>query len=113
MQVLLVEDHTDTRAVLGMLLNRCGCQTVTAKNAGDARSRLEQMRFDVLISDLTLPDGDGLDLVREAKQKQTLRAIALTGRDSAEDRDLGLQAGFDCYLTKPIDFQELRKALKP
>ncbi len=111
MQVLLVEDHTDTRAVLGMLLNRCGCQTVVAKNAGDARSRLAGMRFDVLISDLNLPDGDGLDLVREAKQKQTLKAIALTGRDSAEDRDLGFRAGFDCYLTKPIDFHELREAL--
>jgi len=68
---------------------------VTAKNAVDARSRLAEMRFDVLISDLNLPDGDGLDLVREAKQRHGLRAIALTGRDSAEERDLGLRAGFD------------------
>jgi DNA-binding response OmpR family regulator len=111
MNVLLIEDHTDTRTVLCTLLNRCGCQTVTAKNAGDARARLGQMRFDVLISDLNLPDGDGLDLVREAKQKQQLKAIALTGRTSDEERTLGLDAGFDCYLTKPIDFHELRQAL--
>ena len=112
MNVLLVEDHTDTRSVLGVLLNRCGCQTVTAKNMRDARSRLQAMRFDVLISDLNLPDGDGIDLVREAKQAQQLKAIAITGRTSDEDRDAGIGAGFDCYLTKPLDFHQLREALK-
>lgn len=112
MQVLLVEDHTDTRTVLGTLLNRCGCRTVTAKTVRDARSRLQEMRFDVLISDLNLPDGDGIDLVREAKQAQQLKAIAITGRTSDEEREEGLGAGFDCYLTKPIDFQQLRQALK-
>lgn len=112
MQVLLVEDHTDTRTVLGTLLNRCGCRTVTAKNLRDARARLEEMRFDVLISDLNLPDGDGIDLVKEAKRAQQLKAIAITGRCSDEEREEGLRAGFDCYLTKPIDFQQLREALK-
>jgi DNA-binding response OmpR family regulator len=112
MNVLLVEDHADTRSVLGVLLNRCGCRTVSAKNMRDARSRLQDMRFDVLISDLNLPDGDGIDLMREAKQAQQLKAIAITGRTSDEERDQGLDAGFDCYITKPIDFQQLRKALK-
>ena len=112
MQVLLVEDHTDTRTVLGMLLNRCGCRTVTAKNLRDAQARLQEMRFDVLISDLNLPDGDGIDLVKEAKQSQKLKAIAITGRTSDEERSAGLGAGFDCYLTKPIDFQQLRQALR-
>jgi DNA-binding response OmpR family regulator len=113
MQILLVEDHTDTRAVLEMLLSRCGCRIVTAKNAAVARRRLEEMKFDVLISDLNLPDGDGLELVREAKQKHELKAIAVTARDAPEERDAGLRAGFDYYLTKPIDLQELRKALRP
>ena len=112
MQVLLVEDHTDTRAVLSTLLNRCGCRTVTAKNLREARTRLEEMRFEILLCDLNLPDGDGLDLVREAKKLQPLKAIALTGRDSEEERAAGVEAGFDCYLTKPINFQELRKAIK-
>ncbi len=112
MLVLLVEDHTDTRGVLGLLLNRCGCQTVTAKNARDARARLEEMRFDVLISDLNLPDGDGIELVCVAKKKQALKAIALTGRASPEEREAGLAAGFDFYLTKPIDFLELKQVLK-
>jgi DNA-binding response OmpR family regulator len=71
MTVLLVEDHADTRSVLEMLLNRCGCQTVTARSLKDARARLKEMSFDMLISDLNLPDGDGLDLVCEAKHKCT------------------------------------------
>ena len=112
MQVLLVEDHADTRTVLGTLLNRCGCRTVTAKNLRDARARLEEMRFDVLISDLNLPDGDGIDLVRDAKRAQQLKAIAITGRTSDEEREQGLAAGFDSYLTKPIDLQQLRRLLK-
>jgi DNA-binding response OmpR family regulator len=90
MTVLLVEDHADTRSVLEMLLNRCGCQTVTSKNLKDARARLKEMSFDMLISDLNLPDGDGLDLVREAKQTHKLKAIAITGRTSDEERDRGL-----------------------
>src|SRR5437588_148779 len=106
MLVLLVEDHGDTRGVLGLLLNRCGCRTVTAKTLKDARSRLDGMKFDVLVSDLNLPDGDGLDLVREAKQKAPIKAIALTGRTSADERREGLEAGFDYYLTKPVDFHE-------
>jgi DNA-binding response OmpR family regulator len=112
MQVLLVEDHTDTRTVLGMLLNRCGCNTVTAKTAADARTRLAEMQFDVLISDLNLPDGDGIDLVREAKEQRPIKAIALTGRTTPEERGAGLEAGFDYYLTKPVDFHELRQAVK-
>lgn len=112
MIVLLVEDHTDTRQVLSVLLERCGCQTVTAKTAADARSRLNGMHFDVLISDLNLPDGDGLDLVREAKEKYALKTIALTGRAAPEERQAGLDAGFDFYLTKPIDFHALRQALR-
>lgn len=111
MHVLLVEDHADTRAVLSTLLNRCGCQTVTAKNIRDARARLGEMHFEVLISDLNLPDGDGIDLVREAKKLQPVKAIALTGRVSDEERAAGVAAGFDHYLTKPIDFHELRRAL--
>lgn len=112
MNLLIVEDHTDTRTVLSTLLSRCGLKIVTAKNIQDARARLEGMHFDVLISDLNLPDGDGLELARHAKRiQQHLKAIALTGRESAEERALGMKAGFDCYLTKPIDYHELRQAI--
>lgn len=111
MRVLLVEDHTDTRSVFSLLLSRSGCQIVAAKNIREARTRLAEMRFDFLISDLNLPDGDGIELVREAKRIHDLTAIAVTGRESEEERASGMAAGFDHYLTKPIDFQKLRQAL--
>lgn len=111
MQVLLVEDHTDTRSVFSLLLSRSGCQIVAAKNLREARARLAEMRFDFLISDLNLPDGDGIELVREAKKAQKLRAIAVTGRESEEERASGIAAGFDHYLIKPVDFHQLRQAL--
>ncbi len=113
MQILVVEDHTDTRSILALLLSRCGCRTVTAKNIKEARQRLEEMQFRILISDLNLPDGDGVDLVRQAKKMQpNLKAIAVTGRTSEEERALGMEAGFDCYLTKPVDYLRLREAIK-
>ena len=111
MRVLVVEDHCDTRTVLATLLSRCGCQTVIAKNMKDARSQLATMRFDALVSDLNLPDGDGLDLVAEAKRLHGLKAIAVTGRTEAVERERGLRAGCDFYLTKPVDFHQLRCAL--
>jgi DNA-binding response OmpR family regulator len=74
--------------------------------------RLEEMRFEILICDLNLPDGDGLELAREVKKLQPLKAIAMTGRDSEQERIAGVKAGFDCYLTKPIDFRDLQKALR-
>ena len=111
MRVLVVEDHCDTRTLLSTLLNRCGCQTVIAKNMKDARRQLAEMRFDVLVSDLNLPDGDGLDLVAEAKRLHDLRTIAVTGRTEVEEQERGLRAGCDFYLTKPVDFFQLRCAL--
>ena len=111
MRVLVVEDHGDTRAVLATLLNRCGCRTVIAKNMKDARRHLAAMSFDALISDLNLPDGDGLDLVAEAKRVYSLKAIAVTARIEVTEQERGLRAGCDFYLTKPVDFCQLRSAL--
>jgi DNA-binding response OmpR family regulator len=65
-----------------------------------------------LVSDLNLPDGDGLNLVvAEAKRLHGLKAIAVTGRTEAVERERGLRAGCDFYLTKPVDFHQLRCAL--
>lgn len=77
----------------------------------DASALLLQMPFSVLISDLNLPDGDGVELAREAKAMQKVKAIAITGRSADDDRAVALEAGFDCYLTKPINFADLKRAL--
>ena len=112
MHILLVEDHTDTRVVLSRLLNRCGHHVAMAANVRDALTLLGNMRFDVLLSDIGLPDGDGLQLVCEARKRQPLkRAVALSALATDEDRERGLRAGFDDYLTKPLDFRRLRTVL--
>jgi DNA-binding response OmpR family regulator len=110
--ILLVEDHSDTRRVLSSLLGRAGHEILTAKGITEALQVLATTRVNVLLSDLGLLDGDGLDLVQKAKRLQPkICAIALTARGSQDDVERGRKAGFDHYLTKPFDFHELRTLL--
>ena len=110
--ILLVEDHKDSREVLSSLLAHCGHEVSTAENVHDALVLLDDFRFEVLVCDIGLPDGSGLDLVREAKQRQSWKkTIALTACQQNGERELGLRAGFDEYLTKPFDFHLLRSLL--
>ena len=112
MNILVVEDHQDTRRVLSTLLGRSGHEIITASGVTEAVKLLENVRVNVLLSDLGLPDGDGLELVAKAKTIQPkISAIALTARASANDFERGKKAGFDHYLTKPFDFHELRTLL--
>ena len=112
MHILLVEDHADTRLVLSNLLLHCGYDVAAAENVHDAMQLLGDLRFDILVSDIGLPDGNGLELVAEAKKRQLFKkTVALTAYATAEDRELGRRAGFDHYLTKPLDFARLRSVL--
>lgn len=112
MNILLVEDHEDSRAVLSNLLTHCGHEVVTAGNVREALILLGDLRFDVLVSDIGLPDGSGLELVAAAKNRQPWKkTVALTAHERAEEKELGLLAGFDEYLTKPFDFHQLRSLL--
>jgi CheY-like chemotaxis protein len=84
----------------------------TADSAQGALKLLESDRFDVLISDIGLPDGNGYDLVREAKRRQSLKAVALSGFGTEEDVRRSLEAGFDYHVTKPVDINGLRSLLQ-
>ena len=113
MIILFLEDHTDTRMVLTTLLGRSGYRVISAKKVREALDLLAEVRFDFLLSDLGLPDGDGLEVVRKAKELQPhLRTVALTARGSEHEEEIGRAAGFDYYLTKPFDLRELRLALQ-
>lgn len=112
MNILIVEDHQDTRHVLSTRLSRADHEVLSASGETDALQILANMRVNVLLSDLGLEDGDGLDLVAKAKTLQPrLKAVALTARSSSKDKERGRKAGFDHYLTKPFDFHELRTLL--
>ncbi|HVF70951.1 MAG TPA: response regulator [Chthoniobacterales bacterium] len=112
MNILVVEDHQDTRTVLANLLSHCGYNTVSANSVSEALERLAESPVEVLLSDLGLPDGDGLELVGRAKAlNPDLIAIALTARGTDKDLVLAERAGFDHYLTKPFDFHQLRTIL--
>ena len=110
--ILLVEDHPDTVQVLSRLLRKWG-HTVT--NAGNVRKALELaagQHFDLLVSDLGLPDGSGLDVMRDVKSRQEIPGIALSGYGTEEDVRESREAGFREHLTKPINAQTLQAAIE-
>ena len=110
--ILVVEDHADTRQVLSNLLIRSGHNVAAAENVHDALELLGNLRFDVLLSDIGLPDGNGFELLTEARKRQPLKkTVALTAHATAEDRELGRRAGYDHYLAKPLDFHCLWSVL--
>ncbi len=98
--------------ILSGLLTHCGHEVAAAASVQDALLLLNHLRFDVLVCDIGLPDGSGLDLVVEAKKRQPWeKTLALTAHGQSEERERGLRAGFDEYLTKPFDFHHLRSLL--
>ena len=116
-RILLVEDNESTRAVLVRLLRRDGHAVEGAGTIEEAlrsaRSKAPQEAFDALICDLGLPDGSGLDVVREMKAAHPgLTAVALSGFGAEEDIRRSLEAGFSTHLVKPASIQELRRALE-
>jgi CheY-like chemotaxis protein len=114
LRILLVEDHADTARQLSRLLTRSGHRVVTAHSIAEARACLvrEEGSFDVLLSDLGLPDGSGHELMREFRGTVPVHAIALSGYGMDTDIAESLAAGFDAHLTKPVDWDELKATLE-
>ena len=111
LRILVVEDHSDTLEALSRLLNHFGHEISTADDAQSARDMISSKEFDVILCDIALPDGNGYDIIAEAKRKGSLKAVALSGFAARDDVERGRKAGFDFYLAKPVDFHELRSVL--
>jgi CheY-like chemotaxis protein len=109
MRVLLVEDHADTNRSLTRLLRRRGYQVESAVDMKSALELTAQHEFDVLVSDLGLPDGSGYDVMRVlvSNAERPLFGIALTGFGMEEDVRKSREAGFKHHLVKPIDVNKL------
>ena len=111
LRILVVEDHSDTLEALSRLLDHFGHEISTAEDAQSARDMINSKEFDVILCDIALPDGNGYDVIAEAKRKRPLKAVALSGFAARDDIERGRKAGFDFHLTKPVDFHELRSVL--
>ncbi|QJX48814.1 response regulator transcription factor [Hymenobacter taeanensis] len=108
MTVLVVEDERTLARELGIFLHQQNFTCTVARNAREAREQLADTPFDFVLLDLGLPDGDGLQLLAEAKQNEITAAfIVLTARGAVEDRISGLELGADDYLAKPFSLPEL------
>ena len=112
LRLLLVEDHDDTREVLARLLSRRGYKVEAARNAQEARSLSSGKTFDLLVSDIALPDATGCDLLKELGTKHKLRGIAMSGFGSDTDLAQSRAAGFLEHLVKPIDARALDTAIQ-
>ncbi len=112
LRLLLIEDHEATQQVLARLLERAGHRVLSANSVAGALTIAAAEKFDLVISDLGLPDGTGNDLMDQLRQKYGLRGIALTGYGMEEDLERSRQAGFFTHLIKPVDFNQLRRALQ-
>ena len=110
-RLLLVEDHQQTLEVLARLLRKQGHEVVTASTVAAARDLAAQQEFDLIISDIGLPDGNGVDLMTELTREYGLRGIALSGYGTDEDLARTKKAGFIAHLVKPIDFERLNRVL--
>ena len=111
-RILLVEDHADTARVMSMLLKSHGCSVTLAGSVQEALQTLQTDAFDLLISDIGLPDGSGLDMMRQIAATQPMKAIALSGYGMEEDVRKSKEAGFVAHLTKPVDIQALVRMLR-
>ena len=110
-QILFVEDHEDTARVLRRILEDAGYTVAHANSVDGARKLVAAQSFDLLISDLGLPDGSGLELMRLLDGNRGLPGIALSGFGTDDDVAASSAAGFAEHLTKPVDWPQLRDAI--
>jgi CheY-like chemotaxis protein len=109
--LLLVEDHEPTRISLQKILESRHFSVKCAGTVAEAWSLAGNHVFDLLISDIGLPDGDGYLLMRELRDRHSIRGIALTGFGLEDDVKLSEEAGFSAHILKPITAKRLDETL--
>ncbi|CAN5573097.1 hypothetical protein BH18VER1_BH18VER1_21010 [soil metagenome] len=111
-EIMLVEDHEDTARVLRRVLSKAGYSIAHVGTIAAARDLALRQRFDLVISDLGLPDGSGLDLMGSLRAEYGLTGIALSGFGTEDDLAASSAAGFAEHLTKPVDWPQLQNAIE-
>jgi len=111
LHVLLVDDHVDTMRVMSRILARWGLRLTCAGRISEALQAASKEKFDLLISDIGLPDGSGCELVEQLLKMQPVRAIALSGFGMDTDIHRSLASGFSAHLTKPVNLDQLQEVV--
>ena len=112
MTLLVVEDDEATLRILTRLLRRRGHTVVSATSLATALEVAANEEFDLVISDIGLPDGSGIELMRTLQSVKPIRGIAVSGFGMEEDVRRSREAGFAEHLTKPISFKQLHEAVQ-
>lgn len=112
LRILVVDDEKDTRELVRFVIEQCDAQVDTAANAAEALAALERHPYDLLVSDIGMPETDGYALIRRVRelsptQNGRVPALALTAYARGDDRTKALKAGFNMHLAKPIAPGEL------
>jgi two-component system, NtrC family, response regulator PilR len=111
--ILIVDDEPDIRELLEITLNRMDIQTCSAKNIQEAKSLLQQHSFDLCLTDMKLPDGDGLELVKYIQNKHTAIPVAvITAHGNMDTAIRALKNGAFDFVSKPVELGALRKLVK-
>ena len=110
--VLVADDHEDSLSALATLLRISGYTVLAARTLSEAAALASRQRCDLLVGDIQFPDGSGLDLMRDLRDRYGLRGIAVSGYTAVRDVEAALQAGFVRHLSKPITFPDLLAAVQ-
>lgn len=110
--ILIVEDHPDTNLSLQWLLRREGYDVLSATNVKQGLEMAESNAIDLLISDIGLPDGTGWEMMQSIREHKPLKAIALSGFGTEDDKRRSKEAGFLEHLTKPYNIPELKTTVE-
>ena len=111
LRVFIVENHEDTRYLLGLLLEQLGHTVASAGSVGEALDLIPDSSSDMLISDVGLPDGDGWELLVRLGEGRPPYAVAMSGFGMSSDRARSLAVGYRHHLLKPVEPQQLEHLL--
>ena len=112
LRLIVVEDHANTAEGLKKFLKAVGYQVFVATDMASALSLASSIQFDLLLSDLALPDGNGWELLRQLSSKRHIRAVAFSAHNLPEDQKRSAEAGFVEHLPKPLSPDKLCAAIE-
>jgi PAS domain S-box-containing protein len=112
LRILFVDDNADTALVLNRVLSASGYRVKTAGSAASALELAGKEPFDIIISDIGLPDASGYELMKEIKARYPMRGIAMSGYGMDEDLQKSREAGFSDHLVKPVSVAQLERSIR-